>query len=200
MARISTKNQLADAFIDALRDGTPPGKVRIRTLTDACALDRQTFYYHFKDIHELGAYAYDRALAHVFDAGRADEGAPDDWKRRVSGILASVEDQPDLRRIIAPMLGEEPMRKALLKAVTAEVERIYLPRLEQTGLKATAARERAGFVAYLLEAVLTGWITGEITEEVPVVLDRIDEMLRDYTAGVELRLRAARAGSDTQGE
>lgn len=188
MVRAGMKDRLADAFIAALHSGTAPGEIRIRTLTEACAVDRQTFYYHFANIHELSAYAYDRELSRVFDGEEAPSTAAG-WKERVNRILSTLDDQTELRSTIAPMLGEEPLRKALLKAVASEVERVYLPRLEEAGLSAVDARQRAGFVAYLLEAVLTGWITGELDEEVPVILDHIEEMLLDYAAGVELRLK-----------
>lgn len=185
MTRNNTKDQLADAFLEQLREGVPINKIRIRSLTEACKLDRQTFYYHFKNIQELSIYVYDRNLKSVF--GNADDpvGA---WKENTLSILENMSSQHDLRETIAPILGEERMRKELLARMRAEVELVFLPRLVDAGMPKDDARQRTHFVAYLLESILTGWITKDIDESPIDILDHIEEMLNDYAAGVKLRL------------
>ena len=47
-----TKQKLADSLRSIL-ETKPLDKVTINDLTDACGVNRQTFYYHFHDIYDL---------------------------------------------------------------------------------------------------------------------------------------------------
>ena len=47
-----TRRQLADALRHKLAT-KPLQKITIRELVEECGLNRQTFYYHFKDIYDL---------------------------------------------------------------------------------------------------------------------------------------------------
>ena len=53
----NTKQILADA-LDRLLEKKPLEKIRINDLTEACGVNRQTFYYHFHDIYELVEWMY----------------------------------------------------------------------------------------------------------------------------------------------
>ena len=63
----STKRMFADE-LEAMMEGMPLSKVRIRDLCVRCGVERCTFYYHFKDKFDLVAWMLDQ------DNLRAEEG------------------------------------------------------------------------------------------------------------------------------
>ncbi|MDO5118274.1 MAG: TetR family transcriptional regulator [Eggerthellaceae bacterium] len=84
-----TKKAMANALRECMQT-SPIDRISIKEITDVCGLNRQTFYYHFKDIYDLikWMYVYDineamaethegetneemlRRLLHVFDKDR----------------------------------------------------------------------------------------------------------------------------------
>lgn len=186
--QLDTKDRLALALLEILSSGKPITKVRVKELTDACGVDRQTFYYYFKNIAEATEYIYKRELVLVFKR----EGCPDitqiDWKTRIARILALLEEKPVLQKIIMPILGDAALREELRVLIIQELEREFLPHLRETGMKETECIERLGYIALMLESILIDWLKGDIKSEVPQILDRIEEMLQDYLAGIAVRL------------
>lgn len=62
MARVSqTKLQLANSLKDLMQK-KPLNKITVQNVTDHCGLNRQTFYYHFKDIYDLLSWVYNKEL------------------------------------------------------------------------------------------------------------------------------------------
>jgi len=47
-----TKKLLAHTLVELMKDEYLD-KIKITSLTKACGINRQTFYYHFKDMYEL---------------------------------------------------------------------------------------------------------------------------------------------------
>ncbi|HAH77931.1 MAG TPA: dihydroxyacetone kinase transcriptional activator DhaS, partial [Ruminococcaceae bacterium] len=56
-----TKAKLADSLKDLMKK-TPFRKITIQNVTDHCGLNRQTFYYHFKDMYDLLRWIYQNEI------------------------------------------------------------------------------------------------------------------------------------------
>lgn len=82
-----TKRQLADALKRALKD-SPIEKVRIRQLTDATQIHRQSFYYHFEDINALLAWSAKQDIEDWLGTGACDSP----WKDRLLKLLYKLRE------------------------------------------------------------------------------------------------------------
>lgn len=183
-----TKDALAHALLNLLLSGKPLGKVRVKELTDACNVDRQTFYYHFKNVQEAAQYIYESEIQATF----ADEGIDDlcelDWKTRIGRTLMLVEERPQLQEILTPALGDAALRKEIHHRICLEMETEFMPHLLEAGMPPSQSKDRTLYLTHMLESVLMAWLNGEIELDVPTVMDRIEEMLQDYVAGVNQRM------------
>lgn len=47
-----TRNAIVQAFLHLLEE-RPLSKITVKNIVDVCGINRNTFYYHFKDIPEL---------------------------------------------------------------------------------------------------------------------------------------------------
>ena len=56
MTRQTTKEALAKAFAELLEKRSID-KVTVKDIVAACGVNRQTFYYHFRDIYDLMEWA-----------------------------------------------------------------------------------------------------------------------------------------------
>lgn len=70
-----TKEALARALRTCMQE-TPIDRISIKSITDMCGLNRQTFYYHFRDIYDLVKWMYmhdiNQAIAESFDMESGD--------------------------------------------------------------------------------------------------------------------------------
>lgn len=185
---LKTRESLADALVGLLSQGVPLGELRVKQITDACGVDRQTFYYYFKSIPQLAQYVYERELERAFGRQSAQDGDQRGWKERVGQTLNWLADNPALKEMIVPSLGDKGLREEIWKLVYRELELEFLPKLLAAGMESGSARERCRYIAHMLESALMGWLNGEIVAEPTRVLDCIEEMLEDYLAGLGARL------------
>lgn len=65
--RGDTDELLSAALVKRLQEDSLD-KISIRSITDECGLNRQTFYYHFRDIYDLAGWILKREAYRVVDA------------------------------------------------------------------------------------------------------------------------------------
>ena len=70
-----TKELLVSAFLDFIND-EEFDKITVTDLVDKCSISRQTFYYHFEDIHNMLVWAFGQEISLI-----CDSQDPDDWEK-----------------------------------------------------------------------------------------------------------------------
>jgi len=98
---ISTKDRLADAFLTCLED-TNYTKIKASTVARMCAVDRQTFYYWFKDTEDVLRYLLHRE----FHPDPAEGFWPDDLEEGRALFLELAE----AKRTLLNTLLASPVR------------------------------------------------------------------------------------------
>lgn len=192
-----TKDALADALVNLLTHEQPLAKIRIKQLTDLCGVDRQTFYYYFKNLPELVQYTYEREASKLLVA--EDNGSdPTGWKTRIRNALKFIEDNPSLRKMITPSLSDHTVRQELRRVIASELEQFFLPHLLDAGMDERLAWDRTDYLSYMFESVLMSWLNEDIDKDPDDILDHIEEMLVDYTNGVHVRIQGERAATATR--
>lgn len=66
MPPVSTRDAIAAGFWSSLRKKSLD-KITVTDVANACAITRQTFYYHFQTLQDLIVYAIDRYMADLTD-------------------------------------------------------------------------------------------------------------------------------------
>lgn len=84
----STKIKLAQALKQACQT-QPFAQIKIQTLTEIAGINRQTFYYHFKNSEELFNWIYlNEALVHL----RIDSLSLDNWEEQALKMLKVIQN------------------------------------------------------------------------------------------------------------
>lgn len=72
-----TKKAIVEAFLELLNE-KPLDKIKVKEIVDSCGINRNTFYYHFEDIHALLTFVLDgeveRVIAEHADVKSLEEG------------------------------------------------------------------------------------------------------------------------------
>lgn len=83
-----TKGRLAEALKRLLAEKTL-GEITIKDLSCLCGLNRQTFYYHFPDIHQLAEWTFTRECGKLAAACRECDSIEDAIVRLMEYLRAN---------------------------------------------------------------------------------------------------------------
>lgn len=115
-----TKKAIVEAFLELLNE-KPLDKITVKEIVDSCGINRNTFYYHFEDIHALLVFVIDaeveRVIAKHADVKSLEEGFIEGAhfalsnKRAVYHIYNSVSRE-ELERYLNT-IAEEVVRRLI---------------------------------------------------------------------------------------
>lgn len=80
-----TKVALAKALAERMLDD-PIEKISVKSITDKCGLNRQTFYYHFNDIYDLAQWMYLQDVAEALEESLSYEH----WDEALEAFLEAI--------------------------------------------------------------------------------------------------------------
>ena len=189
----ATKNALSDALIAMLSDGMPLNKIPIHKITDACHVDRQTFYYHFKNIYELAEYACKNEATKLFDVDHKSqqlETLP--WVNRLEVVMERIEGDPALRDSIIPGLNEAALRKRFTALIMDALDHDLKPKLIEVGFSEDEAHSSTELLSFTLYAILISWIIHDIERPAASVIAELKVMVDDYVHGALMRIKGQR--------
>lgn len=127
--RTDTDTMLADALRACMKDA-PIEKVSIKSITDACGLNRQTFYYHFKDIYDLVKWIY---LKDVEDAMAASQPCQT-WTETIRVFLGALDCDRDFHRAIYDSANYySSLRQEFLQILGDNLGPALKPRFDELG-------------------------------------------------------------------
>ena len=125
-----TKAAMADALRVAMQE-TPIDRISIKNITDACGLNRQTFYYHFKDIYDLVKWMYVRNI----DKAVQSSVESDNWQEGLRQLLNAFDCERDCHLAIYNSRNYYPnLRQEILDSLTTQCEPLFRERFNELGL------------------------------------------------------------------
>jgi len=121
-----TKRAIAAAFRQLL-DKTPFERITVTAIASQCGINRQTFYYHFRDIYDLmGWIVEDRVIAIL---GTDERDTLSDAERIIEASLVALKDEQDLVSRLAhstdPVLINHIMQAHLSTVIEKSLKQIY---------------------------------------------------------------------------
>lgn len=180
MPTVLCENRTKAALNQALRQmlsHKPLHQIRVRELTESCAIRRQSFYYHFPDIYALFDWSLQQERADLL----ARQERYMTWRQALEDLLNHTARDRIYYRALLQYRGRDGLRDVL----TPALEQILEPTLEYY-----QRRCGAGPLAWpsmdcwetLLLTWLEGWIQGE-SQEPGQLLSTLDLMIRQGAVG-----------------
>ena len=185
----ATKDALARALITKLGEGADVTKITVRDLTDACSIDRQTFYYHFKNIPELAMYAYNRAGDELLIHSTEEGYEKLDLKARLRAAFETVENNDTLRSGLIPLLGESILWKGIASRLEKSLHRDLDEKLDACGIDAQTKETSVRNLSYAMSSILVAWVSRVFDESLDNTIDACVRMRDDYLLGIASRGR-----------
>ena len=164
----STKQTLVNSFKTLLNE-QPFSKITISDITDACGVNRMTFYYHFHDIYDLIEFSFRDTTGELIKNRRAGEPL----KVTFLKLLNSVKDNQEYVLNIHRSLGNEYVMTYLDKVLDDPVMNYVGSKADGLDVSDAETRFIADFYKYALIGIILRWIQNNMKDSAEEIVDRI---------------------------
>lgn len=158
---METRGRLADALLAMMRE-KDPRSIKVTELSAAAGIDRQTFYHHFRDIYDLAAFAYDRALARLFGCERIEDTYPLFDDAYCTSIVMGLEDRSTGMRDLALFMHRQNSRGHFYDVVERNVCVDARPALVEKGIPHDKVDLMCDILTSSHVGILVSWMQGEM--------------------------------------
>lgn len=156
-----TKHSL-DGALRELLTRKPLDQIRVREVTDLCAIRRQSFYYHFPDIYALFDWSLRQEAARLC---RRQENCLT-WQQALLDLLVCTKEQRSYYMALLENRGRSGLRTVFQDAVDQLLEQTLAYYLQRCGTPRDPAAEqtRLAYWKTILLSLLEGWICGDLRQ------------------------------------
>jgi probable dihydroxyacetone kinase regulator len=165
-----TRRAIANAFKQLLAT-TPFDRVTVTAVASQCGINRQTFYYHFRDIYDLMSWIVEDRVRSVL--GYSNMDLPENTEVIVEACLVALKEEQDfvtrLLHSLDPVAVNHILQAHLGKVIEKSLEKIY----EQSKLTEDNKRIITSFVVGGFLNVLYTWANDGMREDPSLLAHRV---------------------------
>jgi AcrR family transcriptional regulator len=163
-------------------------KITVKEVVQRCGVNRQTFYYHFRDIYDL----LDWMFAHdgeQFAKRYAPAQMDDDGQQIIGALCRSLQEHKDLTVNIYHSLGRERLDRYLCKELYKLLYRNIKARGDVLGVPEDKCVLLASFYKHAFAGIVLDWIQEGMHGDIDDIVVRFRPIL-DGTFDAALRKMA----------
>ena len=143
-------------------------KITIKDITDTCGLNRQTFYYHFKDIYDLLEWSFQEEFRFIDSYLQKPEYT---WEEIFAGSVKYISQNKYICQCIVCGLARDQLILSLHNSIYEIVRKIILHSLPQNQIPEKYLDFTARFYTYALSNYLFDWVKNGMLETPEEVID-----------------------------
>lgn len=170
----SLKRLLQKKFLD---------DITVKEIVEDCAVNRQTFYYHFQDIYDLLHWFLDHETAEAL------QDAPT-WQDALMKAFRYIQDNHALIYHIYRSSGREHLDCQLFTMSRALTTRLLEQASASLSLSERDQEFLVDFYMYALAGTMLGWLSDDMKEDPQELSARITFLLEDEFQRVAQRFSA----------
>ena len=142
--------------------------ITIKDITDTCGLNRQTFYYHFKDIYDLLEWSFQEEFRFIDSYLQKPEYT---WEEIFAGSVKYISQNKYICQCIVCGLARDQLILSLHNSIYEIVRKIILHSLPQNQIPEKYLDFTARFYTYALSNYLFDWVKNGMLETPEEVID-----------------------------
>ena len=183
----TTKKALA-ASLKKLLAEKPLDKITVTDIAEDCQVNRQTFYYHFKDIYDLVEWVYTNEASAVIGENRTY----DTWQEGFLHIFQYALDNRALVLRTYHSISREHLEQALYRATYT----LLIGVVEECAAAVPVRQEDKEFLAHFYKYAFVGlvldWISTGMKGEPQEIIDRLSVLMHGNIPAALERYRTGR--------
>lgn len=146
----------------------PFKKITIKDITDACGLNRQTFYYHFQDIYDLLEWSF-REEFRFLDAYLQK---PDNtWEEFLAGAIMHISQNKYVCQCIIDGVARDQLILSLHNSIYEIIKKIILHVNAAAPIPSRYLDFTARFYTYALSNYIFDWVRNGMQETPAQIID-----------------------------
>ena len=169
-----TKRALAASLIKLLSQ-KPLDKVTVKDIIEDCGVNRQTFYYHFKDIYDLVEWSC------VEDGTKALQGKKtyDSWTEGLTQIFEAVlENKPFIMNVYRNV-DRERMERYLYHLTYDLIVGVVQEKSKDLDISGEDKKFIANFYKYGFVGIMLEWIQEGMKEDIEELVNKMSLTLHN---------------------
>jgi AcrR family transcriptional regulator len=169
----STKQTIIDAFIAQLNK-KPLYMITVQGIVKSCGINRNTFYYHFKDI-----YSVLDAIFEIDEQKRCEiennfEGLADIFRRRARFATDNRKAISNLFNVLNRVKCEKYLYSGVDSLVTAYVRK----QADGMSVPENTIKQASMLCRYVIVGLITEWVNGGMKGDLEFYIDNVISFLR----------------------
>ncbi|MBQ9007014.1 MAG: TetR/AcrR family transcriptional regulator C-terminal domain-containing protein [Atopobiaceae bacterium] len=183
-----TKRALSEAFSELLKE-KPFEQITVTDITRKAGVNRQTFYYHFRDLYDLIAFSVKQHIHAILP----DMDSTTDWELDLVTVLNALREERDsvykLGHSIDPGYAKRFMREHVSGLVSSFITKMQ----PEAHLTQEDRRLIAQFFGAGLIDILDSWVDEGMLEPPEHLVRRLSLFLADSIDTAVRRIAEARS-------
>lgn len=168
-----TKRALADA-LKRLLAKNPLERITVTDIAEECGVNRQTFYYHFKDIYDLVEWVVFHESERVF----SQKLTMKTWREDMIRIFTAALDNKPLALNAYRSMRRELIERYLYKATYNHMINVVTEECRETPMSPENIRFIADFYKLTFVGHLLDWVRRGMNEPPEVVVNKLSIIIR----------------------
>jgi probable dihydroxyacetone kinase regulator len=179
---VYTKNALA-ASLKKLLSKKRLNKITVADVAEDCAVNRQTFYYHFRDIYALVEWIYTNEAEGILDGKKSYTN----WRQGFSRVFQYILDNKTFVLNTYNSLSREHLERYLYHVVysllyDAVKEMAASKHSRGSSLRENDARFIANFYKYGFVGLALDWIGAGMEDPPEIIVNQLSTLMQGVFA------------------
>ncbi len=166
-----TKNALATA-LKKLLSKKELSKITISNITEECGVNRQTFYYHFKDIYDLLEWIFTNEVIEEID-----NEIEENWQQKFIYIFEYVIQNKEFIKNVYSSGSKEYFLKFAYKQTNLLIINFIKKEYKDKKIKEENKKFIANFYKYGFVGVMEEWIETGMKEKPQKIVSKLNDII-----------------------
>lgn len=177
----TTKKALAYSLKNLLKQ-KPLDKITVTDITEDCEVNRQTFYYHFKDIYDLVEWIYTIEATKALDGNKTATT----WQQGFLQIFEYIVENKAFVKSTYHSVNREHLEAYLYNETFNLLIGVLDEFAEDMFIREEDKKYIANFYKYAFVGLVLDWIGRGMKEEPKEIMDRLSILLQgDFRNALE---------------
>lgn len=172
MSKLTTKRAIGYAFKDLLKEKSF-NKITITDIANNCAINRQTFYYHFQDIQDLVEWLCIDEVDNILNKNDECEK----WEDKFLMIFKVVLKEKEVVENIYHSVSVEVLRTNLYRLVYPIIYSEIVEESKGKNLREEDKKFITDFYKYAFVSIVLDWIDKGMIENPEIIVLKVSNLI-----------------------
>ena len=178
-----TKKLLAQALEELLKEKSL-NKISIQEIVNICNLNRQTFYYHFEDIHKLVEWSFKRLIMNPLSQYEGEAL----WQEGLRELLIGLEKNRTVCKHALCDMTQDQIYNLFYKDIALLVQKAVDEISHDKEINFKYIDNITTYFSISFGSIIEQWIFGRIHQSVDELVTFLDTLIKDQIHGAIHRL------------